>query len=261
MSNEILFRENRGLEKCFPLEVGTIFKGTFQTWKILSYKDAASVEVECQEDGYTTVTSADSIRQGYVRNPFYPVQAGKGYLGLGDFSASEHLWAYKKWQRMLDRCYNEKRSTWKNYGGRGVIVEEAWHNFQNFAEWAIRQPFYGTLGYEMDKDLLSETDSPMYSRHTCCFVPRMLNNFLKEKTASRDLPKGVAKTFNKKNKFRARVSRFNKIVNIGVYSTVEEASEAYLKERAKYVKEVIEVYSDLISKEALARLRILYDVA
>lgn len=39
---------------------------------------------------------------------------------------------YKIWGSMLSRCYNVKSSGYKNYGGRGIIICERWHNFENF---------------------------------------------------------------------------------------------------------------------------------
>lgn len=33
---------------------------------------------------------------------------------------------YNAWQMMISRCYNKNRSTYKNYGGRGIAVDESW---------------------------------------------------------------------------------------------------------------------------------------
>lgn len=39
---------------------------------------------------------------------------------------------YTKWKAMLQRCYNENDPRYKDYGGRGIIVCESWHVFDNF---------------------------------------------------------------------------------------------------------------------------------
>jgi len=39
---------------------------------------------------------------------------------------------YRRWSDMHTRCYNEKFKHFYNYGGRGIKVEERWHNFENF---------------------------------------------------------------------------------------------------------------------------------
>lgn len=39
---------------------------------------------------------------------------------------------YRVWQGMLDRCYNSKNLNWDRYGGRGIQVEKAWWDFEQF---------------------------------------------------------------------------------------------------------------------------------
>lgn len=39
---------------------------------------------------------------------------------------------YLTWRQMHTRCYNPNSQDYKNYGGRGIKVEERWHKFENF---------------------------------------------------------------------------------------------------------------------------------
>jgi len=39
---------------------------------------------------------------------------------------------YRLWVGMLTRCYNPKVKIYKYYGGRGIDVDERWHDFSNF---------------------------------------------------------------------------------------------------------------------------------
>lgn len=40
---------------------------------------------------------------------------------------------YQVWSSMRDRCYNEKNPSFKNYGGKGIVVCDRWNNsFLNF---------------------------------------------------------------------------------------------------------------------------------
>lgn len=33
---------------------------------------------------------------------------------------------------MLARCYNPNNHAYSDYGGRGIVVDESWHTFENF---------------------------------------------------------------------------------------------------------------------------------
>lgn len=39
---------------------------------------------------------------------------------------------YNSWASMLQRCYNLNSPYYYRYGGRGIIVCEYWHQFENF---------------------------------------------------------------------------------------------------------------------------------
>ncbi len=41
---------------------------------------------------------------------------------------------YKVWSSMMHRCYSEIDKSYNDYGGRGIIVCERWHKFENFYE-------------------------------------------------------------------------------------------------------------------------------
>lgn len=42
---------------------------------------------------------------------------------------------YKRWQSMMNRCYNPNSRAWKRYGGRGIRVCEEWHSPKNYCEY------------------------------------------------------------------------------------------------------------------------------
>ena len=42
---------------------------------------------------------------------------------------------------MMARCYTPTNDSWKHYGGKGIMVCERWHDFQNFlADMGERPP-------------------------------------------------------------------------------------------------------------------------
>jgi hypothetical protein len=52
---------------------------------------------------------------------------------------------YNSWQAMLSRCYNSEKDGYENYGGRGILVCDRWHNFSNFLEDMGERPERLTL--------------------------------------------------------------------------------------------------------------------
>lgn len=51
---------------------------------------------------------------------------------------------YLRYKYMLNRCYRKKDKEFKNYGGRGIEVDDIWmgkDGFENFYRWAINNGF------------------------------------------------------------------------------------------------------------------------
>lgn len=45
------------------------------------------------------------------------------------------------WHNMMDRCYNPKCKSFKNYGARGISVCKRWHQVENFIADMGKKPF------------------------------------------------------------------------------------------------------------------------
>jgi hypothetical protein len=41
---------------------------------------------------------------------------------------------YGIWQSMMTRCYNKNRRSYKDYGGKGIVVCDRWQDFNNFKD-------------------------------------------------------------------------------------------------------------------------------
>lgn len=59
-----------------------------------------------------------------------------------------HLPDYGAWKGALSRCTNPQHPAWRNYGGRGITVCEAWYDFHTFQRDIGPHP--GT-GYSLDR--------------------------------------------------------------------------------------------------------------
>lgn len=52
------------------------------------------------------------------------------------------------WNGMLQRCYNQKRVKYKDYGGRGIQVCQEWHDYIVFRDWAIANGYDENLSLD-----------------------------------------------------------------------------------------------------------------
>lgn len=61
-----------------------------------------------------------------------------------ELSTHHGLWKspeYHAWASMKDRCINPKSGSWKNYGGRGIVVCPQWReSFESFIQDVGRRP-------------------------------------------------------------------------------------------------------------------------
>lgn len=153
----------------------------------------------------------------------------------GNKVVDKRLWTcpyYATWEGMLRRCYSKRvksiRVTYEE-----VEVCEEWLAFSNFRRWMEKQTWDGL---DLDKDFLS-SDAKCYSPETCVFIPKSLNQFLKDRSNDRgDYLLGVDK---KPSGFQARVSNpFTKQREyLGFFKSEYGAHEAWRKRKNELANE------------------------
>ena len=87
---------------------------------------------------------------------------------------------YKKisgvYHNMRNRCYNENSKDYKNYGGRGIIIEESFSTLDKFFNWAIIN------GYKEGLEIDRKENEGNYSTLNCRWVTKAENNRNMRKT-------------------------------------------------------------------------------
>lgn len=89
--------------------------------------------------GTRFVVSGRNLRSGLTQSCgcYRIVSARAGHLTHGHTKRegrAKPSKTYQAWGAMHTRCYNPKTKNYKYYGGKGVIVCERWHRFENFLE-------------------------------------------------------------------------------------------------------------------------------
>lgn len=195
------------------------------------------------EDG-TLITNANynSFLKGEIRNYNYKSVYGIGYYGYGKYTSKDK--AYTCWFNMMTRCYNSKYLETRPTYLQCSVCEE-WHNYQHFAEW-YHNNYYEIPNETMclDKDILRKRNK-IYSPETCVFVTSLINSiFTKRDNKRGDCCIGISK---KNGKYQVYVNKFGKSVKgIHSYDNELDAFMQYKKEKEKYIKEVAEIYKNLI---------------
>lgn len=88
----------------------------------------------------------DSITHGHSYNPLYFV-----------------------WYAMMDRCYKKSFVDYRNYGGRGIIVEKEWHDLSKFI-------LDMSEGYQKGLQLDRVDNDGNYCKSNCRWATRKENN-------------------------------------------------------------------------------------
>lgn len=111
-------------------------------------------------------------------------------------------------KNMIERCYNERNPSYKNYGGKGVTVSEEWLTLNGFIEtidlvkgWNLESFLLGDIS--LDKDSMKKGNK-VYSKELCCFLSTTENNKIKPNQQSEIIgisPSGEIFKFTNQSEF------------------------------------------------------------
>lgn len=213
--------------------------------------------VTIQIENWISEVSSSNLKRRTIKNPYHKSVFNIGYIGDGRFSVKNNgkiTKEYYLWHGIMQRSYcdkyHKKRPTYTH-----TIVYEDWHNFQVFAEWCADNYIDG---WELDKDLLSESDNKIYSPSTCVFIPSQLNSFLtNKKSGNLSGYTGVKRADSKRERWQARICCIytSKLLSLGNYDTPEEASQAYQTKRAKYAEIWKERMMGILPQKAINNIK------
>ena len=238
--------------------------------KIIKYSDANNIIIEFQDEHkYRVHTQYQAFKKGKCKNPFFASTYGHGYLGVdkngnvpntAEFKDGKtvNTWKYRKWQNMLQRCFDNKLKE-RNPTYKDVTCCERWLCFANFLEdFAILKNEYNWNVDEklnLDKDILNKNNK-IYSLENCVLVPQWINTLFTKRDNDRgSYPVGV--TYHKgAKKYQAHCSVNGKQTRLGLYNTIEEAFNAYKIAKEQEIKRIAD---DCVSKGYITKDSRLYN--
>ena len=160
---------------------------------------------------------------------------------------------YGKWQRMLERCYNEKSLIAKpTY--IGCSVSDNFKAYALFHEWYIEQVGFEYQDWQLDKDLLIRNNK-VYSEECCILLPKDINTLIIKNDARRgDWPIGVSK--HKRDGTYSAVCNYGRArqKHLGSFNCPMKAFSVYKVAKEAYIKQVAEQYKDVIDPRAYKAL-------
>ena len=219
---------------------------------VIKYENARSIYVMF-EDGTVTKVTGGNLCSGSINNPNRPTVFGFGIndIEVKDFTDKRYVLWHSIIRRSYSDVYHKNKPSYKD-----VNVSEEWRRLSNFIKDVEKLPNFDMAlseNWEIDKDLLGD-GKKLYSKETCCFLPRELNTlFTREST--KGLKKGVF--YNKRlNKFTSSINKGGKVRHhIGVYQTEAEAHLAYCKEKQKHLDGLILKYDDKLPENVKSKLK------
>ena len=139
--------------------------------------------------------------------------------------------AYSTWRDMISRCSNDEYKI-KHPAYAEASVCDEWIYFTKFREWWESN---AVDGWEIDKDLLKPFNK-VYSPETCIYVPQWLNVLVIDSSRKR-IGSKIGSCFDKsRGKYICICSvGYGNTKNLGRFDTEEEAHEAWLSERIRYI--------------------------
>jgi len=178
-------------------------------------------------------------------------------VGINDWAGKnrvdgKQIKEYTLWKSVLERCFSDKFKQ-ENPSYQDVTCSKDWLSMTKFIRDVSQMKGYGLKGWQLDKDILLKGNK-FYSKDYCCFVPKEVNCLLTKSNGSRgEWPVGVG--FHKQHgKFTAQLNINGKMKHLGLFTSPEEAFQAYKMAKEDRIKVVANKWKDQLDERVYSAL-------
>ncbi len=198
----------------------------YNRWTVVSFAEKRGKRFywNCICDcGTEKVVRADQIKDGNSQSCGC-LRAERSYRTHGMYNTK----IYRVWGAMISRVTNPNDPAWPYYGGNGCrLDQEDWRRFENF---------YRDMGESYKEGLTLEREDPKlgYSKDNCVWDTWKVQSFNKKMDKRNKSGRTGVVLIESNGKWKARIGFEGKDINLGYFSTFEEACEARSAGEIKY---------------------------
>lgn len=108
----------------------------------------------------------------YDTSLYTPILVSKNVYALKENKGERYKKLKALYGSIKTRCNNQNNKDYKNYGGRGIKIDDSFSTLDKFVEWAISVNFECGKSLEIDR----KDNNGDYSKDNCRFVTKADNN-------------------------------------------------------------------------------------
>lgn len=189
-------------------------------------------QITCKVDGcnktgrLNTKTGTRYFQKGYCRTHYNRFKKHGDPFAKPSGYCKHHL--YNTYHGMKRRCLNSKGEQYYQYGGRGIKVCDRWLGIHGFANFIADMGEKPTPKHSIDRI----NNNGNYEPSNCRWATAHQQN-ANTRNTKEGIPVGVC--LNKRSgKWIARIMINRKYIELGTYSTIEEAAAKRKEAEAVY---------------------------
>lgn len=234
------------------IEVGKIYSSNrYGDYRIIERCNQKVYKIEFIKTGFIKNVTDSTLREGTVRDPYYPIYYGVACTG--NVSPKNYKHEFRVWRSIISRCYDLNNNNYCTYGAKGITVCDRWLCFEYFlADISTLDGYNKELFSQgkivLDKDIKYKGfGEKQYSPNNCIFIS-YVDNFQemlsrrKKTTSSRYI--GVTKL--KCGKWQASISYKGENIYIGRHKTEADAHKAYVEKHLELYGNEVHCQTNII---------------